>query len=149
MPELAPHRNPLPGPPKTTECVVWSAAAPGASDGAWRAAFPGSDNLRTKEIPMVDRSWKWACAAAIALAALPALPASAGDEALKSLVAAERAFAALSLEQGIKPSFLKYLAPDGIVFRPTATNARKAIGAQRPSAATVAPGAKRCAMPYV
>jgi ketosteroid isomerase-like protein len=86
---------------------------------------------------MVDRSWKWGWVAAIALVALPALPASAGDTALKSLVAAERAFAALSLEQGIKPSFLKFLAPDGIVFRPTATNGRKAIGAQRPSAATL------------
>jgi ketosteroid isomerase-like protein len=98
-------------------------------------AFPGLDNLSTKEIPMVDRSWKRAWVAALALAALPALPASAGEAALKSLVAAERAFAAMSLEQGIKPSFLKFLAPDGIVFRPTATNGRKAIGAQSPSVA--------------
>lgn len=81
---------------------------------------------------MVDRSWTWGWVAAIALVTSPV---SAGDTALKSLVAAERAFAALSLEQGIKPSFLKYLAADGIVFRPTATNGRKAVGAQRPSAA--------------
>lgn len=83
---------------------------------------------------MLDRRWKWSWAVAIALVAVPA---SAGDAALKSLVAAERAFAALSLQQGIKPSFLKYLAADGVVFRPTATNGHKAIGAQRPSPATL------------
>jgi len=83
---------------------------------------------------MHDGRWKWGWLAAIALVAVPA---SAGDAARKSLVAAERAFAAMSLTEGIKPSFLKYLAADGVVFRPTATNGRKAIGAQRPSAATL------------
>lgn len=65
-----------------------------------------------------------ACAATLAMTAQPA---AAGNAALNSLVAAERAFAAMSVRQGIKPSFLKYLAADGIVFRPTATNGRKAF----------------------
>jgi ketosteroid isomerase-like protein len=82
---------------------------------------------------MRDGRWKWGWLAGVALVVAPAF---AGD-AITSLVAAERAFAALSLSQGIKPSFLKYLAADGIVFRPTATNGRKAIGAQPPSAAVL------------
>jgi ketosteroid isomerase-like protein len=83
---------------------------------------------------MAGRRLRWGWVAAIALVASPV---SAGDAALESLVAAERAFAAMSIEQGIKPSFLEYLAADGIVFRPTATNGRKAFAAQRPSAATL------------
>ena len=87
---------------------------------------------RVKEnVTMVGR-WKCVWLAAITLAASPA---SAGDGALKSLVAAERAFAATSVRQGIKPSFLKYLAADGIVFRPTATNGRKAFEEKPASAA--------------
>jgi len=57
---------------------------------------------------------------------------AAGGPALESLVAAERAFSALSVVQGIKPSFLANLAHDAIVFRPTATNGRRAI-ADRPA----------------
>ena len=58
---------------------------------------------------------------------------AAGSAALDSLVAAERAFSALAVAKGIKPAFLDYLAPDAIVFRPTATNGPKAIEAQLPS----------------
>jgi hypothetical protein len=36
---------------------------------------------------------------------------------LKSLIEAERAFARLSVEKGIKGAFLANLAPDSIVFR--------------------------------
>ncbi|HEY6866183.1 MAG TPA: nuclear transport factor 2 family protein [Candidatus Eisenbacteria bacterium] len=64
----------------------------------------------------------------------PAAPArAAGSEALDSLLAAERAFSALSVQKGIKPAFIAYLAPDAIVFRPTATNGPKAIEGQLPS----------------
>lgn len=53
--------------------------------------------------------------------------------ALDSLLASERAFSALSVEKGLKPAFLAYLAPDAIVFRPTATNGPKAIEGLLPS----------------
>src|SRR6266850_2379145 len=76
--------------------------------------------------------------ACVALLAVTTRPAAARDAALDSLAAAERAFAATSVRQGIKPAFLEYLAADGIVFRPTATNGRKAFGAQPPSAAKLA-----------
>jgi ketosteroid isomerase-like protein len=44
--------------------------------------------------------------------------------AFDSLVAAERAFAALSAEKGMKTAFLAHLASDGILFRPHAVNGR-------------------------
>lgn len=37
---------------------------------------------------------------------------------LESMIAAERAFAAHSVEKGIKTAFLAHMAPDAIVFRP-------------------------------
>jgi ketosteroid isomerase-like protein len=40
------------------------------------------------------------------------------DASLRSLVEAERAFASLSVAQGIKASFVANLADDGILFRP-------------------------------
>lgn len=40
------------------------------------------------------------------------------DAALRSLADAERAFASLSVDQGIKASFVANLADDGILFRP-------------------------------
>jgi ketosteroid isomerase-like protein len=57
------------------------------------------------------------------LAALILLPGAApADEAaptsLDSLVAAERAFSALSVDQGMKAAFLTFLAGDAILFRP-------------------------------
>lgn len=53
------------------------------------------------------------------------LVACAGDresdreQVLASLIAAERAFAAASAEQGVKDAFLAHLADDAILFRPT------------------------------
>src|SRR5258706_3448360 len=79
------------------------------------------------------RGW----AAATALAALVALPAAAGPARIESLVAAERAFSALSVQKGIKPSFLAYLAPDAVVFRPTAMNGPKTIAARPAPTATL------------
>jgi hypothetical protein len=57
----------------------------------------------------------------IAMAAQSSLPAPAHANAdLDSLVAAERSFAALSLAQGVKESFLHYLAEGAVVFQPQA-----------------------------
>lgn len=63
--------------------------------------------------------------AAVSLA--PAGPPLARSEpgALDTMVATERAFSALSVEKGMKESFLAYLADDGMLFRPTATNGKK------------------------
>ena len=75
---------------------------------------------------IVRREWMgWAAGAA--LAALAALPVAAGPAALKSMVAAERAFSALSVKKGIRASFLAYLAPRSVTFRPTPTDGRKAM----------------------
>ncbi|HET7380629.1 MAG TPA: nuclear transport factor 2 family protein, partial [Gaiellales bacterium] len=63
----------------------------------------------------------------------PATSHAARPAALDSLLAAERAFSALSAAKGIKPAFLAYLAEDAIIFRPTATNGPKAVANQLPS----------------
>lgn len=47
--------------------------------------------------------------------------------ALDSLVAAEKAFAATSVEKGIRESFLMFFADDGIYFQPHPTNTREAL----------------------
>jgi ketosteroid isomerase-like protein len=83
---------------------------------------------------MLHHRFALACALALTVAARPAAAASA---ALDSLVAAERAFSALSVREGIKTSFLTYLAGDAIVFRPTATNGPKAVEAQQSSNMTL------------
>src|SRR5207249_240699 len=61
-----------------------------------------------------------------ALLAAPAAFALGGDTPLQGLVTAEREFAALSANQGAKAAFLAFLADDGVVFRPMATNGKKA-----------------------
>ena len=63
-------------------------------------------------------------------------PASA-DAALDSLIASERAFAALSLAKGMKEAFLTYLAEGSVVFQPRAVDGRKAWEARPASAATL------------
>jgi ketosteroid isomerase-like protein len=78
----------------------------------------------------------WRLLAAVAAVALTASGADA-DAALDSLVASESAFSAMSVASGMKAAFLTYLAPDGIVFRPTPTNGRKAWEAQPTSTATL------------
>ena len=63
--------------------------------------------------------------AASASAQLPPLPT--GDKnfpaSLKPVVEAEHAFAAYSIEHGMKDAFLRFAAPDGIVFRRGPVNA--------------------------
>jgi ketosteroid isomerase-like protein len=62
----------------------------------------------------------------VAMVAQSLTPSGAGAQALDSLVANERAFAALAAAKGIREAFLTYLADDGVLFRPTATNGKKA-----------------------
>jgi ketosteroid isomerase-like protein len=45
--------------------------------------------------------------------------------ALQAMVNAERAFARMSLEQGIRPAFMAFIADDGILFRPTAVKGKQ------------------------
>lgn len=47
---------------------------------------------------------------------------------LQGLVEAERAFARLSVERGVRESFLTYFADDGVAFLPNLINAKKAYG---------------------
>ncbi|PYM05340.1 MAG: hypothetical protein DMD82_11400, partial [Candidatus Rokuibacteriota bacterium] len=60
-----------------------------------------------------------ATGAALALcsAVAPAGAAPATDP-LDSLVASERAFAAMSVQKGMRDAFLEFLADDAIIFRP-------------------------------
>ena len=75
---------------------------------------------------------------ALTLALLSLLAAAAAAApALDSLVAAERAFARTSSEKGVRDAFLEYLAPDGVIFRPLATNGRQAWESRGPVAATL------------
>jgi ketosteroid isomerase-like protein len=67
---------------------------------------------------------------AVAAAAAFAAPAFAANEttvptSLDTLVAAERAFSATSVEQGMRTAFVQNLADDGIVFRPGPVNGRE------------------------
>lgn len=51
--------------------------------------------------------------------------AQKSDGSTKSLVAAEKAFAADAAKNGTKAAFSKYLADDALVFRPNPTNGKK------------------------
>jgi ketosteroid isomerase-like protein len=61
-----------------------------------------------------------------ALAAQAFIPAGAhAVSALDSLVASERAFAAMAAAKGVRDAFLAYLAEGSVVFQPQATEGRK------------------------
>jgi ketosteroid isomerase-like protein len=47
------------------------------------------------------------------------------DEALDTVLAADRDFAARSVDGGTQSAFLEYLAADSVLFRPTAVNGRE------------------------
>lgn len=61
----------------------------------------------------------------VTLAALGLIAATPSSEALQSLIAAERAFSALSVERGMNEAFLSNLAEDAVLFRPRAVSGRK------------------------
>ena len=60
--------------------------------------------------------------------------------ALDSLVAAERGFAAMSVEKGMKDAFLANLADDGVVFAPLPTNGRQRWEGREPAKGQHRPG---------
>jgi ketosteroid isomerase-like protein len=53
------------------------------------------------------------------------VPGQSGSRTLQSLIEAEKSFARLSEEKGIKEAFLAYLADDSIVFRPKPVPGRR------------------------
>lgn len=71
----------------------------------------------------------WHGATVLAVALLLAAPALARTIDPAPVVAAERAFAADGLALGVRDSFLKHSAPDGIVLAPEPTLAKAAFGA--------------------
>lgn len=75
--------------------------------------------------------------AAFLSAAMAVATAAAADTPLDTLVAAERAFSALSVEKGMKESFLANLAPDAVVFGPGPVNGVKVWRARTNPAATL------------
>jgi ketosteroid isomerase-like protein len=76
--------------------------------------------------------------AVLAIALLcPVIAEAATSATLDSLVAAERAFATMSVEKGVRDAFLAYLAADGVIFRPRATNGRQDWESRGPVAATL------------
>lgn len=68
------------------------------------------------------------CAAFLMTAAILS-PAETREEALASLVAAERAFAQTSVDSGYKAAFLSVLAADSTVYQPGPVNGREAVSA--------------------
>ena len=72
------------------------------------------------------------------LLACGAAEARAATTPLDSLVAAERAFAALSVERGLMEAFVANLAEDAVLFRPRPVTGRRLWRARGPSAATLA-----------
>jgi ketosteroid isomerase-like protein len=60
-----------------------------------------------------------------------------GSSALDSLVTSERAFAAMSVEKGVREAFLTFLSEDGLIFRPLAQNGRKAWESRGPVPVTL------------
>jgi ketosteroid isomerase-like protein len=68
-----------------------------------------------------------ACAALMITACLAA--AETREDALASLVAAERAFAQVSLDSGYKAAFLSVLAADATLFQPGPVNGREVVSA--------------------
>ena len=78
---------------------------------------------------------------ALALAACATVPP---DSARRSLVEAERAFAAQAAERGIRASFLANFAPDGIGFDPAPAAVATSLGIPRgaPSLSSRAAGSR-------
>lgn len=67
----------------------------------------------------------------------PGVAGAAAPTALDSLVAAERAFARTSVEQGVRDAFLAFLAEDGVIFSPLPSNGRQTWESRGPVAVTL------------
>lgn len=61
----------------------------------------------------------------LAVAVTANVYAQKSDGTVKSLVAAEKAFAQKAAKDGVNAAFTEFAAPDGIVFRPNPINAKK------------------------
>ena len=82
-------------------------------------------------------SSRWSSVVIVLALLGPAVAESAAPTTLDSLVACERAFARSSVEKGMRDAFLEYLAADGVIFRPLATNGRRVWESRGPVAATL------------
>jgi len=79
--------------------------------------------------------WAWGVAGGAA--------AVAADEAWREMVASENAFAAMSVKEGIRASFLAYLAEGSVILRPEPVPARplyEKVPADRPTRLSWDPG---------
>ncbi len=74
---------------------------------------------------------------ATATPAPPATPAIDRQAAFDGVVAAEKAFAKLTAEKGMREGFLAYLADDSIVFDPDPTNGQQVWKGRKPSPAVL------------
>jgi ketosteroid isomerase-like protein len=89
----------------------------------------------TEESIMTRPSWAAAgTAAVVLLLAVGAMRATGGD-ALSSLVAAERAFAKMSVDSSQRDAFLANFADDGVWFVPAPSNTKLDLRKQAPSPA--------------
>jgi ketosteroid isomerase-like protein len=86
---------------------------------------------------MITRTIAFFCRRRTLIALVPLLVTCAGatppareSEALDSIIAAERAFAALSRADGVRAAFLANFAADGLMFSPGPVNARQALTAR-------------------
>lgn len=64
--------------------------------------------------------------------------ASFAQSDLENLVNTEKSFAKFAAEKGTKSAFLEFLADDGIIFNPTATNGKEVWKAKKDSSALLA-----------
>jgi ketosteroid isomerase-like protein len=80
---------------------------------------------------ILSKAWK-VSVILLALAALGRSAETSAENALQSLVAAEKNFAQMSMEKGMREAFLANLAEDGIVFDPGPVNGKK-LYAKRPA----------------
>jgi hypothetical protein len=74
---------------------------------------------------MSGKRWRPIFLLLLALGIGGAVTPSDYREALRSLVEAERAFSATSVEKGMRDAFLAYLADDGVLFRPLPVNGKQ------------------------
>lgn len=55
------------------------------------------------------------------------------DQNLSTLIAVEYSFSKFAAEVGTRDAFLKFIADDGIIFRPNPVNGKKFLSESKPS----------------